>query len=110
MYYSDEGYLFPTNQSPRLKGHRINEIVRESAKNAGLNRVVETTVGGKKMWLYNAHSLRHSHAIQAIKSGIDVRRLMEMMGHNNLDVTLEYLRIVEADYVKESRKFNPFGD
>lgn len=106
----DSEYLFPTNESEHLSGYSINTIVKQSAEEAGIQRVLDVDTADKReIRRINAHTLRHSHAVKAIKSGIDVRRLMSMMGHNSLDVTLEYLKMVEADYVKESRKFDPYA-
>ena len=111
FYAREKGsdYLFPTQESEHISGYSINHIVKEAAEEAGIQRVINRGSDGRKIRRVNAHTLRHSHAVQAIKSGIDVRRLMAMMGHNSLDVTLQYLRIVEKDYVDESRKFDPFG-
>jgi integrase/recombinase XerD len=106
---SDSDYLFPKQSRDRISGKRINVIVKNGAENAGLEHVKSETVDGRERHGVTAHTLRHTHAVTTIKSGIDVRRLMEMMGHSDLDVTLDYLRIVEKEYVKESRKFDPFG-
>ncbi|MFC6757409.1 MULTISPECIES: tyrosine-type recombinase/integrase [Haloarcula] len=107
---SDESpFLFPTHERDRISGKRINVIVKEAAESAGLQRTTGNYVDGRTQHKIGAHTLRHSHAVQAIKSGIDVRRLMASLGHSDLDVTLTYLQIVERDYVEDSRDFNPFG-
>jgi integrase/recombinase XerD len=107
--HEDSEYLFPTNESEHLSGYSINTIVKQSADEAGLQKVVARGSDGRKIRRVNAHTLRHSHAVQAIKSGIDVRRLQASLGHGSLDVTLEYLKLVESDYVDASRQFDPFG-
>ena len=106
-------YLLPTNESEHLSGDRINTIVKEAAEKAGLQKVVAEYVDGREIHKVSAHTIRHSHAVCAINSGIDVRRLAESLGHiskdgtANIETTMTYLRLAEKDYIKESRKFNP---
>jgi integrase/recombinase XerD len=114
-YYADESdYLFPTNESEHISGYRINEIVKEAGWSSGHQKVVSEYSDGRKIHLINAHTLRHSHGVQAVKSEIDVRRLAESMGHIaedgtvNLDTTTQYLRMAERDYIEASRKFDPY--
>jgi integrase/recombinase XerD len=116
-YYADRSdYLFPTNESEHISGYRINEIVKEAAENAGLQSVVNTYSDGRKIHLINAHTIRHSHGVQAVKSDIDVRRRAESMGHIaedgtvNLDTTTQYLRMADTDYIEASRAFKPHAD
>lgn len=117
-YYAremDSDYLFPTNESEHISGYRINEIVKEAAENADLQATVGKYAGDddRKVRKVTAHTIRHSHAVQAVKSEIDVRRLAESMGHIskegevNIETTMTYLRLAEKEYVKESRKFEP---
>lgn len=117
-YYArmeDSPYLFPTNESIHISGYRINEIVREAAENADLQAIIGDYAGDddRKVRKVTAHTLRHSHAVQAVKSEIDVRRLAESMGHVskdgevNIGTTMVYLRLAEKEYVDESRKFDP---
>lgn len=111
----DSAYLFPTNQSDHISGERINITVRKAAESAGLQKVVNTYSDGREIHLINAHTLRHSHGVQAVKSDIDVRRLAESMGHIaedgtvNLETTEQYLRMAERDYVEASRQFSPYS-
>jgi integrase/recombinase XerD len=107
-YMAEESdYLFPTQESEHISGYRINEIVKEAAENAGLQKVVNEYADGRKIRKVNAHTIRHSYAIEAVESGIDVRSLMKILGHEELETTLTYLRIAEQDYVDTSREFRP---
>jgi len=116
-YAREEGseFLFPTNESEHISGYRINSIVREAAEKAGLQASVGEYAGesDRKVRKVTAHTLRHSHSVQAIRSGIDVRRLAESLGHVsedgevNIETTMTYLRLAEKEYIEESRKFSP---
>jgi len=112
IYYArhhDSDYLFPTQESEHITGYSINHIVREAAYNAGLNKEINQRADGRPIHKYTAHSLRHSYAVQAIDSGIDVRTLMQLMGHQELDTTLIYLKIDDDTAVEEGRNFKPLG-
>lgn len=104
-------YLFPTHESEHISGNYIGHLVKEAAENAGLQKVVATYSDGREIHKVTAHTLRHSYAVHAVKSGIDVRSLQRLLGHSggDLETTMIYLRIAEQDYVDKSRKFKPFA-
>lgn len=41
------------------------------------------------------HQLRHSYAVVALQSGMDVRTLQKLLGHKNLDTTMRYLQLTD---------------
>jgi len=43
------------------------------------------------------HTLRHSFAIFAIRSGVDIRRLSMMLGHSSIAITQVYLQFNDDD-------------
>jgi site-specific recombinase XerD len=47
----------------------------------------------------NPHALRHSHAVDLWREGIDVYTIQTQLGHARLDVTATYLRGVGVDEV-----------
>lgn len=111
----DSEYLFPTTTSKHISGYQVNSIVGGAAERADLQATIGEYAGetNRKVRRITAHTLRHSHAVQAVRSGIDIRRLAESLGHIsengnvNIDTTMSYLRLAEKEYVDESRKFNP---
>jgi len=46
---------------------------------------------------FSARWLRHSHAIHAIRSGVDLMSLRQQLGHTSLEVTAIYLRFAGVD-------------
>lgn len=99
-------YLFVTDQSEQFThSTNINYIVRETAKKAGLNEVMYEDHAGVQRWKITSHTLRHSHAIASIKSGIDIERVRRHMGHTSLDMTKRYLQFVEEDVYDAYQKF-----
>jgi len=45
----------------------------------------------------HAHLFRHSIAVHLLRNGADVRYVQAFLGHESLDTTKEYLRLVPAD-------------
>lgn len=55
----------------------------------------------------HAHLLRHSIAVHLLRGGADIRHVQEFLGHESLDTTKIYLRLVPADLRKEYDKAMP---
>jgi integrase/recombinase XerD len=108
MTYADESeYLFPTNDSVRISDGYINQIVKQSAEAAGIQETVNTYSDGREIHKVTPHTLRHSFAMQAINSGIDIRSLQTLLGHDELDTTLIYLQQSKDEAKENSRQFQP---
>jgi len=45
----------------------------------------------------HAHLLRHAFAVHLLRNGADVRVLQELLGHESIDDTSRYLRLVKED-------------
>jgi len=110
MTYAEESeYLFPTNSGEHISGVAMNRMVRKAAKSAGLQEVIDEYVDGRKMHKVTAHTLRHSFAMQSINSGIDIKTLQTLLGHEELDTTLIYLDQAKDEAKENSRAFQPTG-
>ncbi|MGQ3328614.1 tyrosine-type recombinase/integrase [Halorubrum sp. FL23] len=110
MTYAEESeYLFPTNSGEHISGVAMNRMVRKAAKSAGLQEVIDEYVDGREMHKVTAHTLRHSFAMQSINSGIDIKTLQTLLGHEELDTTLIYLDQAKDEAKENSRAFQPRG-
>lgn len=58
----DFDYLFLTQQKPKMRPSYISRIVKEQAKEAGVNEPITEDANGNTRWLVTAHTLRHSMA------------------------------------------------
>lgn len=50
------------------------------------------------------HTLRHSHAVHCLKSGMNIRVLQKILGHRDLATTAEYLDLIGEDVMDEFEK------
>jgi integrase/recombinase XerD len=106
-YAPESDYLFPTNDSEHISGDYINQMVKETARNAGLQETINKYADGRNIHKVTAHTLRHSFAMQALNSGVDIRKLQTLLGHDELDTTLIYLQQSKEEAKEQSRAFQP---
>jgi integrase/recombinase XerD len=102
-------YLFVSERSSRLHPHRINQIVVKSAKNADFQSKMYTDGNGQDRYKFTAHSLRHGFAVRSLKNGMDIKTLADLMGHESLETTQQYLRLDNDDLRDRYRKYGPNG-
>lgn len=94
---SDHDYLFVGEGGARLRAARINDIVREAADRAGINRRLYADANatededGKKQknrWKITAHNIRHgfgSYMVNETDAGL--WEVSKQMGHSSVDIT-----------------------
>lgn len=109
-FANESDYLFPTNKREHISPKHINDIVKESAENAGIQDTLAEYSDGREIHKITAHTLRHSYAMQCIRSGIEIKTLQELLGHEEIDTTLIYLQQSKDDTLQEAKKFNPHGE
>lgn len=61
----------------------------------------------QKEW-FSPHSFRHSFAIYALESGIDIYTLSKLLGHNSIGSTIVYLNLFD-DQLKRAIEQHPFA-
>lgn len=105
-YATDSEYLFPTNDDVHISTETIARIVRNAADSAGLNEPIYTDKRGHQRMKVSTHILRHSMAVNALKDGtLNVRELQELLGHQDLETTEQYLKIASEDATSKYHKF-----
>jgi len=57
----------------------------------------------------NFHALRHTFATRCIEAGVDVKVLSEVLGHSNVNITLDRYVHNSIDYKKDNiERFNDY--
>jgi site-specific recombinase XerD len=92
----DNLYLFPgATKDEHLSIRSVQKIVKNATRLAGINKRVYV------------HALRHSFATHLLESGVDIKNIAELLGHNRLDTTLIYLH-TSTEHLKNIR--SPLDD
>ncbi len=83
-------YVFPlrTDPSKPVNESWIQKKVKETARNAGINKKV------------TMHSFRHSFATHCLEDGVNFIQLRKLLGHSSVNTTLKYVHVIEETYVK----------
>lgn len=103
VYYSDESeYLFPTSHSENITRQTVEEVVREAAKEAGLQSEYGENANGHTLHSVTPHVLRHSFAMAALSNGWDLYHLSKALGHESTDVTTETYLHDDDDKVRQA--------
>lgn len=76
----------------RYSQRGVQWVVKQVARAAGVKKEV------------HVHTLRHSYATHLLEDGMDIITLKDLLGHQNLETTLEYLQIAQ---LASQQKFSP---
>lgn len=95
-----QNYLFNGQPNGRAGGdfdsrysqRGVQWAVKQVAKAAGIKKEVHT------------HTMRHSFATHLLEDGMDIITLKGLLGHENIETTLEYLQIAQ---LQSQRIFSP---
>ncbi len=87
--------LFVSNKRGPLSRRQVERMVCNYGQAIGLEKDK-----------CHPHVLRHTHAVHALKSGIDLRTLQQNLGHSSIEVTAIYLTM-DIDDRKEEYSAHP---
>lgn len=87
--------LFLSNRGRRISGRRVEKIVEELVERIGLSRKI------------SPHTLRHSFATHLLDSGMPIRTIKELLGHESLSTTQKYTHTSPAELAKVYDRAHP---
>jgi len=85
--------LFVSNKRSPLSRRQVERLISKYGEQIGLEK-------DKR----HPHVLRHTHAVFALKSGIDLRTLQQNLGHSSIEVTAIYLTMDIEDRKEQYSK------
>jgi len=94
---SDNRAFFLSSRRTRISTSTIHSLVKKHLSAAGLDSTK-----------YSSHKLRHTAATLMLKSGVDVRTLQELLGHENLNTTQIYTH-VENSSLRDAAMRSPLS-
>ena len=83
--YQPKDFLFEGAKGNQYSERSVQLILKNAMNKAGV------------LSKGSVHTLRHSYATHLIKSGIDVRVVQELLGHNDIRTTMIYTHITDID-------------
>ena len=93
----DKRAMFLSSRRTRISTSTIHSLVKKHLLAAGL----DTTK-------YSSHKLRHTAATLMLKSGVDIRTLQELLGHEHLNTTQIYTHI-ESSSLRDAANRSPLS-
>jgi len=93
----DRRALFLSSRRTRISTSTIHSLVKKHLLAAGLDSSK-----------YSSHKLRHTAATLMLKSGVDVRTLQELLGHEHLNTTQIYTHI-ESSSLRDAASRSPLS-
>ncbi len=94
----DKGTLFLSNWGKPFTPRGIQKKIKDLAAAAGLAYVDKIT----------PHALRHTHAVHALQSGVNIVSIKKHLGHKNLKTTMVYTEISDEIVKKDFEDHDPF--
>jgi integrase/recombinase XerD len=89
-------YLFNGKPADRAGGdfdsrysqRGVQWVIKSIAKQAGITKEVHT------------HTLRHCYATHLLEDGINIVTLKDLLGHQSIETTMEYLHVCQLENLK----------
>lgn len=80
-------YIFPGKKGP-LSVRNVQKIIKKLACNANIKKRVY------------CHGLRHAFATHLLESGVDIRKIQELLAHSNIQTTQIYTKVSTEELKK----------
>jgi len=87
-YKENNDFIFTNTKGDPINERSIQYAMQRAKEKSGIQKDV------------HIHSLRHSFATHLLESGVDIRKIQELLGHSDLSTTQIYTTITNAELKK----------
>ena len=87
--YQNNGYIFAMPYGTCVEPHTMRDALDFLLKAAGIEHA-------------NFHSLRHTFATRAIESGVNIKTLSDILGHSQVQITMDLYCHSSLDLMRDS--------
>jgi len=94
--YHPSKYLFEGQGGDNYSASSVRKILKRACKRVGIAKSV------------HPHTLRHSYATHMLESGIDLRYVQELLGHNSIRTTERYTHLSRNKFQELRSPFEDF--
>jgi site-specific recombinase XerD len=81
--------LSRNSRLPWYSYHALRAFLAKSAQDAGCSAPV------------TPHQLRHTYATEMLRAGVSLPAVMQLLGHKNIQMTLRYIQVSQADLQRQ---------
>ncbi|KZN67436.1 hypothetical protein N478_01430 [Pseudoalteromonas luteoviolacea S4060-1] len=89
----ESSFLLVNSRGNQASPHFIRKLLRETAEKANIDRITP-------------HMYRHSSACQLLESGVDIRYVQKLLGHQSILTTQLYTHVNDNELQKKITKAN----
>lgn len=91
--------LFLSQKNNIISLRQVQALFKKYCEKAGISNSKQ-----------HPHILRHSHAVSALKNGVDLESIRQNLGHDNIKTTSVYLEMTMDDAIESYKKANNWLD
>jgi integrase/recombinase XerD len=105
-YAAESPYLFPSSHGERYSTQHVNQIVKDAAEAADIQKYYATDSKGDDRAVYTCHALRHSFAVHRVLDDCPISYIAEMMG-DSMETVETYLQVRDEDVREANNRHRP---
>ena len=88
QYLNKDDFIFTNKKGDPMSDRSVQKIIEKAKVEANISKDV------------HIHTLRHSFATHLLESGVDIRKIQELLGHSDLSTTQIYTKVSNEELKK----------